>query len=204
MAFRTPLTPFALAAGLLVLGLGCNEPKLTPDQLQALRQAQTRNYEAGLDTVFKATMSYLQDNHYQIKNANKENGIINAVRSQDLSTGSKVWGAFWWGAGAKKGDHYDITFTFDAIDAGNTRLRCNITHGESNLAGNSRDEQAVTDPALYKGLLDGLTVEVQRRKMTEDMRQSQPAPATPAPSATPAPVPAPAPDAAPASNLPAA
>ena len=158
---------------ILLLCAGCSAPQLTPDQVMALRQAQTRSYEVPMDTVFKATMSYLQDNTYQIRQANKDSGLINAYKSKDVSGGEKFWGAFFAGGAAKKGDTYDVTFTFEAIDDSNTKLRCNITHGQSNLAGAQTDVQPVTDPALYKGMLDALTIEVNRKHMTTTMRQNK-------------------------------
>ena len=165
---QTALTT-ALAAALLALTPACEPPQATPDQTMALRQAQTRSFEVPMEIVFKAVTTYLQDNQYQIRQASKDSGIISAYKSQDLSGSAKFWGVFWAGEKAKKGDHYDVTFTFDAVDAANTTVRCNITHGESNHAGQN-DSNAVTDPALYKSIMDGLSVEVQRRYMTTTMR----------------------------------
>lgn len=168
-----PSKSFAFGLAVLLLGVSCGVPQLTPDQVMALRQAQTRSYEVPMDTVFKATMSYLQDNTYQIRQASKDSGLINAYKSKDVSGGEKFWGAFFAGGAAKKGDTYDVTFTFEAIDDSNTKLRCNITHGQSNLAGAQTDVQPVTDPQLYKGMLDALTIEVNRKHMTTTMRQTK-------------------------------
>jgi hypothetical protein len=166
----------ALAGLLLGMGLACQPPQPPhPDQVMALRQAQTRSFEVPLDTTFKAATTYLQDNFYQIRQASKENGLISAYKAQDLSGGAKFWGGFLGGAAAKKGDTYDVTFTFEAMDDCNTRVRCNITHGVSNQGGGMSDVQAVTDPALYKSVLDSLSVEVQRKHLTNTMRQA-PAP----------------------------
>lgn len=171
-----PLRSCVLAAVLLGLGTACEGPKLTPDQTMALRQAQTRNFEVPLDTVFRATTAYLQDNFYQIRQVSKSSGIINAYKAQDLSGSEKFWGACFAGAAAKKGDTYDVTFTFEAFDESNTQVRCNITHGVSNMAGMQGDVKAVTDPMLYKSMLDALNVEVQRRHMATTMRQTKDVP----------------------------
>jgi hypothetical protein len=165
---------WALPVLLLGAGIACQVPQLAPEQVLALRQAQTRSYEMPLDTVFKASMSYLQDNFYQIRQASKENGIISAFKAQDVSGGQKILGSLLAGSAAKKGDAYEVTFTFDAVDAGTTQIRCNITHSENNLGGTQNDVRAMTDLSLYKKLLDGLSVEVHRRNMATDLRQNQP------------------------------
>lgn len=179
-----------LAIPVLLALLACAPPQLTPDQQMALRQAQTREFEAPEDIAFGATLGYLQDNFYQVRQASKDTGFISAFKAKDLSGGEKFWGAFFIGGAAKKGDSYEVTFTFDPVDAAHTKVRVNITHGVYNLAGAATDVQPVTEPMLYKGLLDALTVEVQRRRMTRDMlkatatpeggAQAVPAPASPA------------------------
>ena len=173
-------TSSALAVLLLGLGTACDAPKLSPERVMALRQAQTRAFEVPVATVFKAAMAYLQDNTYQIRQASQENGMINAYKAQDLSTGSQILGALWSGNNAKRGDQYDLTLTFDAVDAGNTTVRCNITHGTSNVGGSQDSTRAVDDPAAYKTVMDGLTLEVQRRHMTTTMRQESAPKAAPA------------------------
>ncbi|HWQ10405.1 MAG TPA: hypothetical protein VN436_14895 [Holophaga sp.] len=165
-----PLLPLAT----LVLLVGCQPPELTADQSMALRQAQTRQYPVPYPTAFQAAITYLQDNAYQIRQAAKDAAVISAYKSKDVSGGEKFWGAFWIGRAAKKGDAYDVTFTFDAIDELNTQVRVNITHGVFNLAGQSTDVQPVTDTMLYKGVLDALGLEAQRKHMANQMRAKQP------------------------------
>jgi hypothetical protein len=143
---------------------------MTPDKQMALRQAQTRQVEIPYPTVFQATITYLQDNAYQIRQAAKDAAVISAFKSKDVSGSEKFWGAFWIGNAAKKSDSYDVTFTFDAVDELNTQVRVNITHGTFNLGGQNTDVQPVTDPALYKSVLDALNVEAQRRHLANQMR----------------------------------
>lgn len=167
--FRT-FVPLALAALLLGTGLACQAPQLTPDQVLALRQAQTRSFETSLDTVFKATMTYLQDNGFQIRQASRDSGIITAFKSQNVAGGDRIMSALLLGRDAKGGDHHDVTFTFDAVAPDQTVVRCNITHSESSLGGAHMGATAVTDLDLYKKLLDGLSVEVHRRDMGKALR----------------------------------
>jgi hypothetical protein len=171
---RTRTLPLALAAAMLGLGTACDSPQATPEQTLALRQAQTRTFEVPLETVFKAAMAFLQDNTYQIRQANRQDGMINAYKLQDLSAGKKFWGQVLAGQEAKKGDQYDLTLTFDAIDADHTAVRCNITHGQTNIAGRQQDVSAVTDLGAYKQVMDGLTLEVQRRHLTTTMNATAP------------------------------
>ena len=155
----------------LLLLAACTPPEMSPDQRMALRQAQTREYEVPFSTVYQATITYLQDNTYQIRQAAKESGVITAYKVKDVSSGEKFWGAFWVGNAAKKGDAYDVTFTVAQIDEIHTKTRLNITHGTYNLTGRNTDIQPVTDAALYKGVLDALSLEVQRKYLTEQMRK---------------------------------
>ena len=145
---------------------------MTPEQTLGLRQAQTRTFDAPLDLVFRVTTAYLQDNFYQIRQASKESGIINATKAQDLSGGAKFMGAMFAGGSAKKGDTFDVTISFEAVDTRTTQIRCNITHGQNNLMGGQMDVQPVTDLDKYKNLLDGLSVEVHRRALAADLRQA--------------------------------
>ncbi|BDU71922.1 hypothetical protein [Mesoterricola silvestris] len=161
----------SLAGALLLAGLGCAAPVLTPDQVMALRQAQTRSFPVSLDITFNATKTYLQDNFYQIRQASRENGMISAFKAQDVSAGKQFWGTVLVGNTAKKGDQFEITLTFEALDQATTQVRCNITHGESNMLGSQAGVAAVTDPAQYKSLLDGLSVEVERQNMIKAMRK---------------------------------
>jgi hypothetical protein len=162
-----------LTAPAVLLLVACAAPELTPDQKMALRQAQTRSFEVPYNTVFAATMTYLQDNEYQIRQAAKDAGLISAHKAKDLSGAEKFWGAFFAGYQAKKGDSYEVSFTFDQIDDANTKVRVNITHGTFNMAGANTDVQAVTDPTLYKTVMDALSLEVQRKNLTTQMRQEK-------------------------------
>ena len=83
------LASCALAAALLGLGTACDTPQGSPERGMALRQAQTRSFEVPIETVFKAAMTYLQDNTYQIRQASQRDGMINAYKAQDLSMGSR-------------------------------------------------------------------------------------------------------------------
>lgn len=176
--------PF-LSIPCLFLLVGCQAPELTPEQSMALRQAQTRAYAVPYPTVFQATITYLQDNAYQIRQVAKDAAVISAYKSKDVSGGEKFWGAFLIGSAAKKGDAYDVTFTFDVIDELNTQVRVNITHGVFNLAGQSTDVQPVADTLLYKGVLDSLGLEAQRKHMANQMRAALPPLSTTTASTTP-------------------
>ena len=72
--------PLLFSPAVLLL-LACAPPQLTPDQQMALRQAQTRSFEVPYGTVFAATMTYLQDNAYQIRQAVKDAGLISAHKA---------------------------------------------------------------------------------------------------------------------------
>lgn len=178
-----PRPALLLLVPALLLVTGCQAPQPTPDQQLALRQAQTRQLEIPYPTVFQSTITYLQDNAYQIRQASKDSNVISAYKSQDVSSGAKFWGAFWLGSAGKKGDTYEATFTYEPLDEQNTQVRLNITHGVFNLGGHNTDVQPVRDPMLYKNVLDALALEAQRKHLANQMRAKQAVPVVPAASA---------------------
>lgn len=173
----TRILPVVIAS--LLLLAGCGTPTLTPEQSMALRQAQTRQFEVPYNTVWAATIGYLQDNYYDIGQANKDGMILTAskVKAKKDPSGELMW------AHIKKGDFIALTLSFDAIDDQNTKVRVNVN--------TTRDEGAIgipmgfgmtytkagkkvtpiTDPVVYQGFLDNLNREVQRRWMAQKMRE---------------------------------
>jgi hypothetical protein len=160
------LLPLALA----LAALGCTGPDASPQQVLALRQAQTKAFEVPMDTAFKAAMAYLQDNGYQIRQASKDSGLISATKAQDGSARERFWGALLAGDAAKRGDVHEVTFTFEAVDEQNTKVRCNLTHGATTVGGTQGHVAPVKDPSLYKTIMDAYSVEVQRRHLTTTLR----------------------------------
>ncbi len=66
-------------------------PKMT--QLQ-IRQMQTREYEAPKEVVIEASLGFLQDEGYIIKNANEKLGIVYGTKEVDVESG---WNKFFGG-----------------------------------------------------------------------------------------------------------
>lgn len=165
-------------ASLLFL-TGCGGPTLTPEQSMALRQAQTRQFEVPYNTVWTATIGYLQDNYYDIGQANKDGMILTAskVKAKNDPSGELMW------ADIKKGDFIALTISFDAIDELNTKVRVNVnTTRDKGAVGvpigfgmtyakANKKVTPITDTVVYQGFLDNLNREVQRRWMAQKMRE---------------------------------
>lgn len=169
---------FVLSSALFLSLLGCSSPALAPEQSFALQQAQTKQFEVPYSVVWAATMNFLQDNYYDIAVANKESLILAANKTKSKKDPSNE---LYW-ADVKKNDYIVINCTFDPIDESNTKIRINITttrdKGNIGFAAygmvqtkNKKDVTPITDPATYKAFLDNLTRSVQRRWMSQKMRE---------------------------------
>lgn len=169
------MTRMAVFAALLVLiGMGCSGPTLTPEQSQVLKQAQSREYEIPFDTVWTSTLGYLQDNYYIVGQANKDGAIITASKLKSKKDPANE--IFW--ANLKNGEYISLTIFYDRVNADNTKIRVNInTTKDKGSAGVpvgfgtmytnvDKKLKPVLDPAVCRGFLDNLSGEIQRRWMS--------------------------------------
>jgi len=169
-----------LPVATLLTIINCGGPQLTPEQANGLRQAQTRNLEVPYETVFKGCLGYLQDNYYELAQASKDSYFIHATKLKSKNTPGME--AFW--AGVKKNDYIGLNITFDAIDDQNTIMRVNITttrdkgsvgfmYGGLVSSKSTKDVKPVVDPDIYKAFNDGLTREILKRHLSNQMRQKK-------------------------------
>lgn len=173
----------AVLVSVLFLG-GCGSPTLTPEQSLALKQAQTKQFEVPYNTVWAATVGYLQDNYYDIGQANKDGMILTAskIKSKNDPSGELLW------ADIKKGDYISLTISFDTIDDQNTKVRVNanttrdggmvgipVYGGGTVFSKTPKKMTPITDLAVYGAFLANLDREVRRRWMAQQMRNEKPA-----------------------------
>lgn len=168
-----------LTALFAAIGISCSGPNLSPEKTLALKQAQTRQFEVPYTTVWSSTLGYLQDNYYDIGQANKDGLILTAskIKSPKDPANELLW------SNIKKGDFITLTISFDQIDETNTKVRLNVnTTRDKGAVGvpmgfgmtytkSKVKADPITDPAVYKGFLDNLSREVQRRWMAQRMRE---------------------------------
>jgi hypothetical protein len=167
----------ALALPALACLISCGPPELSPEQTMALRQAESREVQVPYAVVWAATINFLQDNYYDLGQANKDSLILtaNKVKAKNDPSNELYW------SGVEKNDYIVVNLTFDPIDESDTKVRVNITttrdKGSVGFAAygmvsskNKKKVMPITDPAVYKAFLDNLNREIQRRWMAQQMR----------------------------------
>ncbi len=76
------MNKFILGSAAAVVMTSCSAPEITPEQSLALKQAQTRQYEVSYSIAWQATIGFLQDNYYDIGQANKDSLILTASKKK--------------------------------------------------------------------------------------------------------------------------
>ena len=164
----------------------CSTTALTPEQSFALQQAQTKQFEVPYNVLWASTLTFLQDNYYDLGAASKESLILSAhkVKSKKDPSNELYW------SDVKKNDYIVLSCSFDPIDDLNTSIRINITttrdkgnisfsYGGVTSSKSKKDVNPITDLATYKAFMDNLNRTVQRRWMAQKMRDDSKAkPAT--------------------------
>ena len=166
-----------LSMALSILLVGCSTTTLTPEQSFALQQAQTKQFEVPYSVVWASTLSFLQDNYYNIGSVSKESLFLGAskIKSKKDPSNELYW------ADIKKNDYIVLNCSFDPIDDSSTTVRINITttrdkgnigfsYGGVISSKSKKDVTPITDPATYKAFMDNLNRAVQRRWMAQKMR----------------------------------
>lgn len=118
--------------------------ELTPMQLQAL---QSKEFEAGKETLFGAVMTVLQDLGYQVESADLQTGFINAASLTENRT--NFFEAL--GGGRSQGQTRMTAFV-QQLPNGRSRVRLNFLFSRmsSSAYGQSaRNDRPVLDAAVY-------------------------------------------------------
>ena len=105
----------------LFLFIACAPPELSPEQSLALKQAQTRQYEVSYLIAWQSTIGFLQDNYYDIGQANKESLILTASKKKSSQDNMKELPI----TDLKKNSIVTLTIFFDQIDESNIKIRAN-------------------------------------------------------------------------------
>ncbi|MBC7361206.1 MAG: hypothetical protein H5U06_02840 [Candidatus Aminicenantes bacterium] len=142
------------------------EPKLSPMQI---RQITTRLFDSDYETVFRATITVLQDQGYIIKNTDMDSGLIVASIDKETSAGSQLFQALMFGYVANKGKEYELSCMVNKLSEKSTEIRLNIhetKYGQvSALSGSSKiNAKQIYDQKLFNALFNEIDVEVKRRE----------------------------------------
>ena len=161
----------------LFLFIACAPPELSPEQSLALKQAQTRQYEVSYLIAWQSTIGFLQDNYYDIGQANKESLILTASKKKSSQDNMKELPI----TDLKKNSIVTLTIFFDQIDESNIKIRANANWSRDDGTGlyqmgaisipiSGKKSQSITELATYKVFHDNLSREIQRRWVAEKMR----------------------------------
>lgn len=155
-----------LLLGMIVFLGGCTSSQTKLSQMQ-IREITTKELEGDYKTVFKATMTILQDQNYIIKNADIETGLISCEKAveKETTTGDVLMILFVdarYGVNSK----VNVSATFTNLNKNVTRVRLNIqeTVIEKSSFGNDEKSIFVTDKVIYDSLFNQITVETERLK----------------------------------------
>lgn len=152
--------------GVLFLLGGCTstQPKLSQMQI---REITTKELEGDYKTVFKATMTILQDQNYIIDNADIDTGLISCEKAveKETTTGDVLMILF---VDARHGasSKVNVSATFTEISKKVTRVRLNIqeTVITKSSFGNNENSVFITDKGIYDSLFNQIMVETERLK----------------------------------------
>ena len=161
----------------LLMAFGCvMTRKLTPMQK---RHITTRVIEASYDDVFRASLTVLQDEDYNIKNTDMETGLIVADVERELSGGWKVASAlfhlFSWGADESESEErwdYRLNCMITEMNESSAEVRINIhkvthtktTYHKENKTEVKQEPEAIYDQKIYQDFFNKISVEVKRRQ----------------------------------------
>lgn len=151
---------------LILVMCGCASVQLSPMQK---RELTTRIIDGGYETVFRATMSVLQDQGYTIKNTDMDSGLILASVDRETSAGSQIMQSLFTGFVGNKGSVVEVSVTVSKLNAASTELRMNIAeagYGQSGRGGASgqNSSKQIYDPEIYQNLFNEIITEVKRRE----------------------------------------
>jgi hypothetical protein len=166
---RRPFRYLPLIVGLMTFSfISCaTGPKLSPMQV---RELTTKLFEnADYETVFRATITVLQDQGYVIKNTDMASGLILGYADRKTSTLSQVTQAAFLGYVSDKGTDVEASCMVNKISDTSTEIRINVQeakYGQSNVfSGTSKQNTKILrDPKIYKNLFDQIQVEILRRQ----------------------------------------
>lgn len=136
-------------------------PQLSPMQI---RQITTKTIESDYETVFRSTMTILQDQGYVIKNTDMNSGLIVANVDRESSFGSQFLQAFFVGQIYDKNTVIEVSATINKINDKTQDLRINIQETNYGSRGEKQKINQIYDNKIYANIFNQILVEVKRRE----------------------------------------
>lgn len=136
---------------------GSAESKLSPMQK---RQITSRVYDSDYETVYKATLTVLQDQGYIIKNTDMDSGLIVSEIDRETSQGAQFLQAI-FSEVVDKGTLIEVSCMVGKISDSSTELRINIQETKYGAAG-KQSANRLYDEKTYQQLFNEIRVEIKR------------------------------------------
>lgn len=157
---------WGILLGVLFLFGGCTNTQPQLSQMQ-VREITTKEIEGDYKTVFKATMTILQDQNYIINNAGLDTGLISCEKLVDKeSSFGDVMMVLFVDARYGVSSKVNISATLTEVTKKVTKLRLNIqeTVIEKGTFGNNEKATFVMNKEIYDSLFNLISVETERLK----------------------------------------
>ena len=173
---------------LWLTAFGCvTTQKLSPMQK---RHITSQVIAASYDETFRATLSVLQDEDYNIKSTDMETGLIAADIEKQLNAGLKMaailfdslmdFGADETETTIEEGWEYHINCVITAIDDSSTQVRLTVhkvthsttTYSNSDMVKVEREPETIYSENVYQDLFSKIRVEAKRRQARQNGNSS--------------------------------
>ena len=146
----------------IIIQVNCaSETKLSPMQK---RHITSRVYDSDYETVYRATLTVLQDQGYIIKNTDMNSGLIVATVDRESSGLSQFLQELFTEHIHDKGTLIEISCMADKISENSTELRINIQETKYASGGFKKDVDRIYDEEVYQQIFNEIAVEVKRRE----------------------------------------
>lgn len=136
------------------------EAKLSPMQK---RQITSRIYDSDYETVYRATLTVLQDQGYIIKNTDMNSGLIVSEIDRETSKFNQFLQELFGGV-EDKGTFIEVSCMADKISDNSTELRINIQETKYGAGGSKQTINRMYDEETYQQLFNEIRVEIKRRE----------------------------------------
>lgn len=145
---------------IIITNCASAEAKLSPMQK---RQITSRIYDSDYETVYRATLTVLQDQGYIIKNTDMNSGLIVSEIDRETSKFSQfLQGIF--GDVTDKGTFIEVSCMADKISDNSTELRINIQETKYDAGGSRQEVNRLYDETTYQQIFNEIGVEIKRRE----------------------------------------
>lgn len=145
---------------IIITNCASAESKLSPMQK---RQITSRIYDSDYETVYRATLTVLQDQGYIVKNTDMLSGLIVTEIDRETSKLTQFFQSI-FGDVTDKGTLIEVSCMADKISDNSTELRINIQETKYGADGSKQEVNRLYDEDTYQQLFNEIGVEIKRRE----------------------------------------